>query len=146
MLYLVDLLAMMSSTCINQENVPKNTICPKTKIDEQIPPKSCKSPFPRVQNSPKFKVTIAQTPRVSIASSQSHNSPTPSVTMAQSPRHTAAQSPRDTVAQSPRYAVAQALGNRRLLFLGNLLQLSTNDSYLSSSSSSSPGRQTKCNS
>ena len=39
-----------------------------------------------------------------------------------------AQSPRDTLAQAPR--------DRHLLFLGNLLQLSTNDLFSSSSSSS----------
>ena len=46
------------------------------------------------------------------------------------------QSPRYTVAESPRHTLAQALRDRHLLFLGNLLQLSTNASSSSSSSSS----------
>ena len=43
------------------------------------------------------------------------------------------------MAQLPRETLAQALKDRHLLFLGNLLQLSTNESSLSSLSSR-PGR------
>ena len=90
--------------------------------------------------------------------SQSHKSPTPEsqflklpesqepnsiVAMAQSPRHSDTIAKRHsgtiaryTVAQSPRYTLAQVFRARHLLFLGNLLQLPTNESSSSSFSSS----------